>query len=104
MTDLASWLLEQISKDEDDLRSAHLLQYEEPTYVDLAARVLAECEAKRRIVELWQGDKPLAGRVGMVDDYYWYALADVLKLLAVPYADRPGFDETWRPDTEGSTA
>jgi hypothetical protein len=49
------------------------------------ARVLAECEAKRRIVE-WMGDK------------VWHVLYsdDVLCALALPYADRPDFDPEWR--------
>jgi hypothetical protein len=46
------------------------------------ARVLAECEAKRRIVE-WYGEEP--GRVG-----------PALGMLAAVYADHPEFREEWR--------
>lgn len=48
------------------------------------ARVLAECEAKRRIVEL---------NVYAYDDPpYRYCL----RLLALPYADHPDYQESWR--------
>lgn len=50
-------------------------------------RVLAECEAKRRIVE-------------QVSDVTWvgsYAVRDfVLGQLVLPYADHPDFREEWR--------
>jgi len=46
------------------------------------ARVLAECEAKRRLIAL--GEK----------DSYW---DDVLRLLALPYADHPDYRDEWRP-------
>lgn len=52
------------------------------------ARVLREIEAKR----------------GIVDRYAWLrehgdtgGTAWVLPLLALPFADRPGFQESWRP-------
>jgi hypothetical protein len=52
------------------------------------ARVLAECEAKRRIVE-------------RVTDVAWtgsYAVRDVvLGLLALPYAAHPDYRDEWRP-------
>jgi hypothetical protein len=48
------------------------------------ARALAECEAKRRIVEHCDHDMP----PGLA--------ASVLRLLASVYTDRPGFREEWR--------
>jgi hypothetical protein len=50
------------------------------------ARVLAECEAKRRIVkfaEYWLG-----ATEGMEAEF-------VLGSLALPYADHPDYDEAW---------
>ena len=47
------------------------------------ARVLAECEAKRRIVEwmsAWQQDVAVEG----------------LRLVALPYADHPDYRDEWR--------
>ena len=51
------------------------------------ARVLAECEAKRRIVSLLGAlhvQMPASVEVG-------------LSALALPYADHPDYDEAWRP-------
>ena len=52
------------------------------------ARVLAECEAKRRIVERY-GYLYEHGDSG---DMRW-----VLPLLALPYASHPDYDPVWRP-------
>ena len=55
------------------------------------ARVLAEVEAKRALIEEtirpWLGNDQTTGRIA------WVAL----RLLAWPYADRPGYQEVWRP-------
>lgn len=48
------------------------------------ARVLAECEAKRRILELHRDLVDLDDRA-------------TLRYLALPYADREGYREEWRP-------
>lgn len=60
------------------------------------ARVLREIDAKRRIVaehdtEGWKtGDR--------VRDCQWTGRpCQTLRLLALPYADRPGYHEEWRP-------
>jgi hypothetical protein len=58
------------------------------------AQVLAEVEAKRRILDLIrEPDDPND------DEQVWYqcALADVARLLALPYADRPGYRAEWAP-------
>lgn len=54
------------------------------------ARVLAECEAKRRIIERLHrlADAGYPGEWPPVDD----AVPDVLCLLAQPYADHPDYD------------
>ena len=71
------------------------------------ARVLAECEAKRRIVEhadafadceVHPGRKSetdcdeciAAWRINMNDEWY-------LRFLALPYADHPDYREEWKP-------
>lgn len=57
------------------------------------ARVLAEVDAKRRIVE-----KCAAVQDGLRDDFTADWLADdVLELLALPYAGHPDYREEWRP-------
>jgi len=72
----------------DNMRIAAL-----PTSIDehvcrhSPARVLAECEAKRRIVDLcgdhpgWSNPSPMGDRV--------------LRYLALPYADHPDYREDW---------
>jgi hypothetical protein len=77
------------------------------------ARVLAEIETKRRIIELHaigpcadgpkgvlvcgtcgpHGDSTAAWHGG---DYAWYP-CDTIKTLALPYADHPDYREEWRP-------
>lgn len=57
------------------------------------ARVLAEVDAKRQIVDLCK--PPLIDVTGPGEGPPWGL--DVLKLLALPYADRPGYREEWRP-------
>jgi hypothetical protein len=47
-------------------------------------RVLAECEAKRRIVERCRASNG-----------YWGA--EVERMLALPYADHPDYREEWKP-------
>lgn len=54
------------------------------------ARVLAECEAKRRIVDTLS---PLAGGYGG-DETVVYM--DVLRTLASVYVDHPDYREEWR--------
>ena len=63
------------------------------------ARVLAECEAKRRIVEEHAWGEYVVG------DGWRTCIADheespctTLRLLTMPYADRPGYDPAWRPE------
>ena len=57
-------------------------------------RVLAECEAKRRIVERAEIAHERA-KVGPSDgDSAWFL---AVRYLALPYADHPDFREEWRP-------
>ncbi len=95
MDDLAAWLLERVAEDEVWAReriaehpewSSSVLLFGIPT------RVLAECEARRRIVEglvyVDQYDDPDTP----VMNVGWF-----LRLLALPYADKSGYREEWRP-------
>jgi hypothetical protein len=59
------------------------------------ARVLAECEAKRRIVAHWPDpfgnwDHTQASAAKAVKDH-------ALRALALPYADHPDYRDEWRP-------
>lgn len=62
------------------------------------ARVLREIDAKRRIATQMASTLSCAAGDSEVDHYG--ALVDAeqtLRLLALPYADRPGYREEWRP-------
>ncbi len=123
MDDLVAWLRAQLDEDERTAREAEQRQtvsrrmigrrvVEVPNQplpqwrqsVWPPARVLREVEAKRRIL----GE--IVGQVSQMEDQIdneWGSLkypttgpftSDVLvKLLALPYADRPGYQEEWRP-------
>lgn len=53
------------------------------------ARVLAECDAKRHIIELQRSD--------LRDDPQDWEADEVLRLLGLPYADHPDYRAEWRP-------
>ena len=64
------------------------------------ARVLAEVDAKRRILdeELVPALRDYdTERPDLAKDVRYDIAARVLQLLALPYADRPGYREEWRP-------
>jgi hypothetical protein len=107
MDDLAGWLLERIAEDErianaagdDPVDSEHQANW-------TPARVLAECDAKRQIIELHgavDANDPDSCRE--CSDSGWAGAVDghspvdrpcpTLRLLALPYADRPGYREEW---------
>lgn len=55
-----------------------------------AERVLADCKAKRRLVQLWaQSDDMYGGDAGAFMD-------DALRAFVQPYADREDFRQEWR--------
>lgn len=98
---LTEFLLARIAEDEEDpWRGAEIagadrvvgpdehaaLRADESAW---EARVLAECEAKRRIIE----------HHNPCDDW-WFgdpSTCPELQALALPYADHPDYDEAWRP-------
>lgn len=60
-----------------------------------ARRVLAECEAKRQIVEQWEMMQP---PVSASDDRLAENLFISLMHLALPYESHPDYCEEWRAD------
>lgn len=98
---LTDFLLARIAEDEAEARKAGSFTpwdrtFERDNYGHLLvqpARVLAECEAKRRIVDLCEDNlRDLsAGGTGR-RQFSSYAL----QILALPYADHPDFREEWR--------
>ncbi|MER7077935.1 hypothetical protein SAMN02982929_07189 [Saccharopolyspora kobensis] len=62
------------------------------------ARVLAEVDAKRRILALDEtASSWTKGTAGATAGYAHAILSDTLRLLALPYADHPDYREEWRP-------
>jgi hypothetical protein len=63
-----------------------------------AGRVLAECEAKRRIVEgaaQTKAESDAAGHTGLFERVWTYET--VLRHLAAVYAEHPDYRDEWRP-------
>lgn len=102
MMTLSEFLLARIAEDEEAQRSeSGWGRCDAPeSYHWGPARVLAECEAKRRIVEdaihqrQWIDSDPGAGDGGKGR---LYCYDDVVAILALPYADHPDYDESWKP-------
>lgn len=94
---LAGWLLTQIQADEDFART----ESEEDPPLAWAVFRLAECDAKRRIIaEHSVVYVPPPGSPYPVNDSC--PVCDqlpclTLRLLALPFADRPGYREEWKP-------
>jgi hypothetical protein len=100
---LSDWLLEQIREDERraSVEQRYFCASGAPSAWWPPARVLSECATKRLVVracapcmievtvpgrprEFLRGEGPPWGE-------------EVLKIMALPYADRPGYREEWRP-------
>src|SRR5690348_4216788 len=111
MSDLVEFLLARIAEDEEAAReSASVLliirtercavlgSNEHKTYMHFdrhgPKRVLAECEAKRRIVEEHGGGADPCDHAYDTSMMGW--MCTTLRLLALPYADHPDYDSAWR--------
>lgn len=106
MTDLADFMLARIAADEESAWDWLRDDTDADVTIFGVSRVLAECKAKRRIVELHApvGDADLIA--GLICDTcgsgepYEYPTpwpCHTIKLLAAPYADHAEFEEAWRP-------
>jgi hypothetical protein len=109
MTDLVEFVLARIADDEQEARKAgadamvgwRWKHYSREAYEEIqalvlvrSARVLAECAAKRRMLALLDEYSDRAPHVPRLTIY----TRDVIpKILALPYADHPDYDESWRP-------
>lgn len=74
-----------MAESDTHLTAAHIARHD-------PARVLAECEAKRRIVN---DLRPEGRRIASVRPL-WRMHDDILAALALPYADHPDWREEWR--------
>ena len=118
MSDLAAFLLARIAEDEavaercvrrnefGDVTSWHAYrhQIDAATLPSGAVAVpapgfLAECDAKRRIVEQHDGVHDCSSVDWEANDMGgagWIG-CDVIRLLALPYADHEDYHDKWRP-------
>jgi hypothetical protein len=112
MMGVSKFLLERIAEDEESARHPHEMSCSSLICTctsrpdDLAplpdeGRVLAECEAKRRIVEHWKSTVEWAEDPGCdsPDRYLMVAagLYEAMRHLAEPFADHPDYQPSWRP-------
>lgn len=87
-----------VARAEFDDHAAHITRWD-------PERVLAECEAKRRIIEIHydRGEGRGCGRcataAGGSDGFVWVEPdawpCDTLRVLAAPYSDHPDYDPEW---------
>jgi hypothetical protein len=112
MSDLTEFLLARIAEDENWAKDASPwatgsrnegkpLDWQRHMWNWSPARVLAECEAKRGAIEAAWGDHlRMEGEWGDCRGQEQLSASNdyplVVQLLALPYADRPGFPEEWR--------
>ncbi|MFF0512456.1 DUF6221 family protein [Streptomyces sp. NPDC004250] len=102
-TDLRAWLPSHSHEPWDETRNvwndaAHIARHD-------PARVLREIDAKRQIMrKAFEHAATIDGEWGCCHDAEAIEAGrcdeqhpDHLPLLALPYADRPGYQESWRP-------
>lgn len=88
--DLVEFLLARFTEDEADAMVGWRWKaLSAGEYARLQSRVLADCDAKRRIVGYWV-EAPSSMREVMFADL-------TLRLLSLPYAEHPDYDPAWRP-------
>lgn len=74
----------------DEAQAEHIARHD-------PAHVLADVEARRRIVEHCSATIGAAGEPPGIDHDDIPAIERVLRLLALPHADRPGYRAEWKP-------
>ena len=115
---LVEFLLARIAEDETKARDAQAdamvgarwKRWPEDAYTEIqtmvlssSRRALAECEAKRRIVEReterlreqWRARRDEHRET--FDEWLRPPYGETLRILASVYADHPDYDEAWRP-------
>lgn len=125
MDDLTAWLRACLDDDErvaneagpNELDDSRLFvlddDYRHDKVIIPVARVLDEIDVKRRIIEAhsphpdggmgWHPDggydtiDQACRTCGTPDEYATAWPCHTIRLLAVPYADRDGYQESWRP-------
>lgn len=95
--ELAAWLLVQVDEDERRARATnapHIATWNPD-------RALAECAAKRSAAGTFlQAHEVLKQDSSDIAAFECTrVLGPLLRLMAVVYAERPGYRDEWRPDT-----
>jgi hypothetical protein len=97
--ELTEFLLARIAEDEAEAPEYHLVTCRaigSPCFCAHPARVLAECEATRRIVDVHPPDHLEPDICATCASHAEGYPCRTLLFLALPYADHPDFDEEWR--------
>jgi hypothetical protein len=61
------------------------------------ARVLREIDAKRQLLDRYEELRAASKEQGLIGDVTEEYQDFLLRLLALPYADKPGYREEWAP-------
>lgn len=118
MTNLAGFLRDRLEEDEQTARDALGCEGATNSYTEISTtetqreqahtdrwtptRVLAEIDAKRRIIAIYASwsilAEPGAGfQIEKDAGVTLLAMREALRALALPYADHPDYREEWRP-------
>jgi hypothetical protein len=93
---LTEFLAARVAEDEADAMSGwRWKSLPAGEYDRLQARVLAECEAKRRIVEGAANEPDV--NADQRDIGLWEGYLSAAELLALPYSDHPDYRPEWKP-------
>lgn len=94
-TSLPEFLLARFAEDEDAW-SGGLDLATRPDFAKLSRHMLAECEAKRKIVEEHRADHG-SDPCDAHNASFETVPCDTLRFLAAIYADHPSYREEWKP-------
>jgi hypothetical protein len=120
MNDMIAWFRAQLDDDEQRINEHPLTTYfhapdhgeyrammagTDPVLTLGKTRALAEVDAKRRILDEWEDEARGLAYCEREGDYEaaqyslrLEALERVVRLVGLPYADRSGYEESWRPE------
>lgn len=95
---LTDFLLARIAEDEEWAKHRDIVTFGLDDSHMNPARVLAECEAKRRIVQRCAEVMGESDPRASLDDEGWASLMwEMMYDLATVYVDHPDYREEWRP-------
>ena len=82
---------------EDEAKAAGLLANTQEGYDinDYAERMLAECAAKRAIIDQWEDLEGIGPLTGGVDAGHALGIDAAVRALAAVYKDHPDYQQEW---------